>query len=155
AGALYAPRLARREPADAPPPPLDPETTVLIAGGTGDLGALMARHLASAHGARHLLLTTTGPAGEQLSGELEALGCEVRIAPCDIADRTQLEGVLAEVPAAHPVSLVVHAERVSDDGVIERLDRERLARVMAPKVSGTINLHQLTEPLGAQLILFS
>ncbi|NED09006.1 zinc-binding dehydrogenase, partial [Streptomyces sp. SID6648] len=38
------------------PPPLDPDGTVLITGGTGTLGALVARHLVTTHGARHLLL---------------------------------------------------------------------------------------------------
>ena len=40
------------------PQPLNPEGTVLITGGTGGLGALVARHLASEHGARHLLLAS-------------------------------------------------------------------------------------------------
>ncbi|MGW2788176.1 SpnB-like Rossmann fold domain-containing protein, partial [Streptomyces populi] len=36
-------------------PPLDPEGTVLITGGTGTLGTHLARHLVTTHGARHLL----------------------------------------------------------------------------------------------------
>ncbi len=39
-------------------PPFDPEGTVLVTGGTGGLGALVARHLATRHGARHLLLAS-------------------------------------------------------------------------------------------------
>ncbi|MEU9118210.1 polyketide synthase dehydratase domain-containing protein, partial [Streptomyces sp. NPDC048483] len=38
------------------PKPLDPAGTVLITGGTGTLGGLLARHLVAEHGVRHLLL---------------------------------------------------------------------------------------------------
>ncbi|WP_198946573.1 SpnB-like Rossmann fold domain-containing protein, partial [Pseudofrankia asymbiotica] len=65
AGALLAPRLAylpatsddgrTRGGADGSPEPvLDPDGTVLITGGTGTLGGLVARHLVTRHGARHL-----------------------------------------------------------------------------------------------------
>ncbi|MEK8170187.1 polyketide synthase dehydratase domain-containing protein [Streptomyces sp. M19] len=37
---------------------LDPEGTVLVTGGTGTLGGLVARHLVTAHGVRHLVLTS-------------------------------------------------------------------------------------------------
>ena len=40
------------------PTPLDPAGTVLITGGTGVLGSLLARHLVSRHGARNLLLVS-------------------------------------------------------------------------------------------------
>ncbi|MCZ0971601.1 polyketide synthase dehydratase domain-containing protein [Streptomyces albulus] len=47
-------------PEAAPQPrkrrPLDPQGTVLVTGGTGSLGMVVARHLVTAHGVRHLLL---------------------------------------------------------------------------------------------------
>ena len=57
----------------------------------------------------------------------------------------QLRELLATVPAEHPLSMVIHAAGVLDDGVIESLDGERLSRVMAPKVDAAINLHELTK----------
>ena len=43
-----------------------------------------------------------------------------------------------------------------DDGLIDSLDGERLARVMAPKVDAAINLHELTERAGLrEFVLFS
>ena len=43
-----------------------------------------------------------------------------------------------------------------DDGVIGSLDGERLRRVMAPKVDGAINLHELTKETDlSQFVLFS
>ena len=66
-GEPLAPRLARIEAAEREQArePIDPERTVLITGGTGGLGALVARHLAEHHGARHLLLVSrSGPEAE-------------------------------------------------------------------------------------------
>jgi acyl transferase domain-containing protein/acyl carrier protein len=161
-GTLFAPRLARMTaPVDAPGSrAFDPRDTVLITGGTGGLGALLARHLVAEHGVERLLLVSRGgpeaEGAEQLEAELKELGCDVRIAACDVSDRAQLKGVLASVPAAHPLGTAIHTAGVLDDGVIESLDGERLARVMAPKVDGAINLHELTGEAGlAELILFS
>jgi polyketide synthase 12 len=141
------------------PQPPDPQGTILITGATGGLGALLARHLAE-HGARHLLLVSrSGPRAEgvgELERSLEDLGANVKIAACDVADRNQLQSVIAQVPKAHPLSVVIHAAGVIDDGVISSLDSERLQRVMAPKVDAAINLHELTRDLPlTELIFFS
>ena len=68
-GAALVPRLAAAKGGaeqGAKAPAFDPERTVLITGGTGGLGALFARHLAEAHGARHLLLVSRS--GAECSG---------------------------------------------------------------------------------------
>ncbi len=137
--------------------PLGGEGTVLITGGTGGLGALLARHLVAERGVRRLLLASRrGERAEgapELQAELREGGCEVEIAACDVSHSDQLEGLLARVPTEHPLSVVIHTAGVLDDGVIESLDGERLARVMAPKVDAAINLHRLA--CSAELILFS
>jgi 5-hydroxydodecatetraenal polyketide synthase CpkA len=159
AGSLYAPRLERASvPAEPPiPPALDPRGTVLITGGTGGLGALLARHLVSERGVKKLLLVSrSGPEAEgaqALQHQLRELGGEVRIAACDVSERTQLQELLASISAESPLSMVVHAAGVLDDGVLESLDAERLARVMTPKVAAAVNLHELAG--AAELILFS
>jgi mycoketide-CoA synthase len=141
---------------DVPQPP-DPQRTVLITGGTGGLGALLARHLVVEHGVSHLLLVSRRGLEAEGAGELEAelsdLGCDVRIAPCDVSDRAQLQGLLASIPAEHPLGTAIHAAGVLDDGTIDSLDGERLRRVMTPKVDGALNLHELAGE--AELILFS
>ncbi|HWX43943.1 MAG TPA: amino acid adenylation domain-containing protein [Solirubrobacteraceae bacterium] len=160
-GALYAPRLARagaQGPSGAPS--FDPRGTVLITGGTGGLGGLVARHLAEAHGVGHLLLTSRrGPQAEgaaELRAELEALGAQVRIDACDVTDREQLRGLLDSVPAEHPLAAVVHAAGVLDDGVIAAQTAGRLRAVMAPKVDAALHLHELTEHLDLEaFVLFS
>ncbi|MFJ1991299.1 type I polyketide synthase [Streptomyces asiaticus] len=128
--------------------PLDPEGTVLITGATGTLGGLVARHLVGEHGVRHLLLVSRrGPAADgmgELRSELAGLGATVTVAACDAADREALAGLLGAIPAAHPLTAVIHAAGVLDDGVVDTLNPERLDRVLRPKVDAAWNLHELT-----------
>ncbi|WP_443053083.1 SDR family NAD(P)-dependent oxidoreductase [Streptomyces sp. FXJ1.172] len=130
--------------------------TVLITGGTGSLGGLVARHLVAVHGVRRLLLTsrrgTGAPGAAALIAELGELGAEVSVVACDAADRDELARVLAGIPREHPLTGVVHAAGVLDDGVVAALTSERLEQVMRPKVDAAVNLHELTR--GADLSAF-
>src|SRR5262249_10240514 len=107
-GRGYAPRLAPMGAvADAPERSLNAEGTVLITGGTGALGAQVARHLVAKHGVRHLLLLSrkgrAAAGAEALLSELERAGAQVRLGSCDVADRAALARWIASVPAAHPL----------------------------------------------------
>ena len=143
-----------------PAPPLDGEGTVLITGGTGGLGALVARHLVRSHGVRSLLLASRrGPeaeGAEELVAELEELGADVSVAACDVADRAQVKMLLEGVGAAQPLVGVVHAAGVLDDGLVGSLTPERVHGVLAPKVGGAWHLHELTEDIELRaFVLFS
>ncbi|MEU5695465.1 type I polyketide synthase [Actinosynnema sp. NPDC020468] len=137
----------------------DPDGTVLITGGTGGLGAEVARHLVTRRGVRHLLLVSRrgGDAehAPRLRRELAEAGAEVTITACDVADRRALAALLADIPAEHPLTAVVHTAGVVADGVVESLTSRHLATVLAPKVAGAWNLHELTRDLDlAQFVLF-
>jgi NADPH:quinone reductase-like Zn-dependent oxidoreductase/NAD(P)-dependent dehydrogenase (short-subunit alcohol dehydrogenase family)/acyl carrier protein len=142
------------------PAPFDPEGTALITGGTGTLGALLARHLISEHGVRHVLLTSRrgpdAPGAADLREALVALGAEVTIAACDIADRDALKRLLATVPVRHPLTAVIHTAGVLDDSVLESLTSAQLDDVLRPKVDAALNLHELTRDLElSAFILYS
>ncbi len=128
--------------------------TVLITGGTGVLGGLVARHLVRDHGVRRLLLVSRSGGGEELRDELTRLGADVTVARCDVADRDSLARLLASVPADHPLTAVVHAAGVLDDAVVTELTPEHLRQVSEPKVRAAWNLHELTHDLRA-FVLFS
>ncbi|WP_425274909.1 SDR family NAD(P)-dependent oxidoreductase, partial [Streptomyces flavovariabilis] len=160
-GAVRVPRLTRDvSSTPAAPPVWDAEGTVLVTGGTGALGALVARHLVAEHGVRHLLLTSrrglAAPGAAELRDELTGRGARVTVAACDVADRDALARTLAEVPAEHPLRAVVHTAGVLDDGVLEALSPERVSRVLRPKADGAWHLHTLTRHLDlSAFVLFS
>jgi acyl transferase domain-containing protein/NADPH:quinone reductase-like Zn-dependent oxidoreductase len=139
-----------------PPAALDPRGTVLITGGTGTLGGLVARRLVAEHGVRHLLLLSrrgaASPGAGELREELTAAGAEVTLVACDGADRDALSKVLADIPADHPLTGVVHAAGVLDDAVLGSLTPARLDAVLRPKADAAWNLHELTR--GADLSAF-
>ncbi|MEU1485323.1 SDR family NAD(P)-dependent oxidoreductase [Streptomyces sp. NPDC005752] len=141
-GEVRVPRLARAKPGG--PHVWDPDGTVLVTGGTGGLGALIARHLVTGHGVRRLLLAgrrgADAPGAADLRAELAALGAEVTLARCDVADRADLAALLDR----HPVRAVVHAAGVVDNGVLATLDADRVERVLRPKVDAAWHLHDLT-----------
>ncbi|WP_334314121.1 SDR family NAD(P)-dependent oxidoreductase [Streptomyces heilongjiangensis] len=142
------------------PAPLDPDGTVLVTGGTGGLGALLARHLVTEHGVRHLLLASRSgpdaPGAAQLAAELAELGAEVTVRAADVADRDQTAALLAAVPGHHPLTAVVHAAGVLDDTVVDQLDPDRLAAVLRPKLDAAAHLHDLTADLDlSAFVLFS
>ncbi|WP_410596604.1 SDR family NAD(P)-dependent oxidoreductase [Amycolatopsis sp. lyj-23] len=154
-GQAWVRRLAKAEGTDAAAR-FDPDHTVLITGGTGALGALVARHLVTARGARRLLLTSRRGGAEDLVAELTALGAEVRVTACDVADRAALAELLASIPAGHPLTAVVHAAGVVEDSTVEGLSPESLARVLRPKVEAAWHLHELTAGLElTDFVLFS
>ena len=130
------------------PTPLDPAGTVLITGGTGVLGTLLARHLVTRHGARNLLLVSrkgrTSDGAATIESELTELGASVRIESCDAADRDSLQGLLAGIPVEHPLTAVIHAAGVLDDAVFAAQTPHHLDAVLRPKIDAAWNLHELT-----------
>ncbi|MEU8827598.1 SDR family NAD(P)-dependent oxidoreductase [Streptomyces sp. NPDC048636] len=160
-GEIHVPRLVVVRPdQDATPPVLDPEGTALITGGTGALGRLVARHLASAHGVRHLLLVSRSGGDssdlDTLTGELATLGARIRVAACDAADPRALADLLATVPDTHPLTAVVHAAGVLDDGVVTAMTPDQLDTVLTPKLDAAWHLHRLTRDRDpAVFVMFS
>ncbi|WP_299542259.1 type I polyketide synthase, partial [uncultured Streptomyces sp.] len=158
-GVCRAPRLVRAsEGAGAEAPEFDPDGTVLITGGTGGLGALFARHLAEQQGVRNLLLVSRrGPAADgvaELVAGLGAVGCAVRVEACDVSDRDQLASLIGSLE--RPLTAVIHAAGVVDDGVLESLSAEQVERVMRPKVDAALHLHELTAGMDlSAFVLFS
>ncbi|MGY0055443.1 type I polyketide synthase [Streptomyces sp. LZ34] len=147
-----------RPPADAVAPRAwDPDGTVLITGGTGVLGRLVARHLVTTHGVRHLLLAgRRGPDADgvpELLAELTRLGTDATVRACDMADRHAVAELLSGVPARHPLRAVIHLAGVVDDGILTSLSAQRMDAVLGPKAIGALHLHDLTRDAGLDAFL--
>ncbi|MEV4742846.1 type I polyketide synthase, partial [Streptomyces sp. NPDC049555] len=146
-------------PAGDDAPAWQPTGTVLVTGGTGALGAHVARDLARA-GAAHLLLVSRrgpdAPGAEALRAELLELGAKVTVAACDVTDRGALAALLAGIPADAPLTAVVHSAGIVDDGVVDGLTPERLDAVHRAKAASALALHDLTREHDLQaFVLFS
>ncbi|MEU5032293.1 SDR family NAD(P)-dependent oxidoreductase [Streptomyces milbemycinicus] len=144
-GRATAPRLTRA-PAGSPRPPrgIDPNGTALITGGTGTLGALLARHLVHQHGVTDLLLTSRrgpdAPGATELTAELTKAGAHVTITACDTADPDQLAALLSH----HTLTTVIHTAGILDDATITTLTNTQLHNVLRPKIDAATHLHHLT-----------
>ncbi|WP_433623995.1 SDR family NAD(P)-dependent oxidoreductase [Nocardia sp. CA-120079] len=172
AGGLLVPRLVRARTEEAHPSPdhhpLSSRDaalpfgagTVLITGGTGGLGALLARHLVTVHGVRHLLLVSrrgeTAHGARELVSELSESGVAVAVAACDVGDREALRSLLDSIAADHPLTGVVHAAGVLDDGTLAGLTTAQLRRVFSSKAAAAWHLHELTRDRAlSAFVLFS
>ncbi|WP_212735701.1 type I polyketide synthase [Herbidospora galbida] len=137
-----------------------PDGTVLLTGATGALGALLAEHLVTRYGVRHLLLVSRrgpdAPGAADLARRLTDLGAAPVVAACDTGDPIQLRRLLDGVPADRPLSAVVHAAAVLDDTTVTDLTPERLHSVLTAKADAAHFLHHFTRhrPLDA-FVLFS
>ncbi|MEO3797846.1 SDR family NAD(P)-dependent oxidoreductase, partial [Nonomuraea sp. B10E15] len=151
-GQIHVPRIV---PVTSPPATERPGAaaggTVLLTGGTGDLGALAARRLVTEHGVRHLLLAgrrgPAAPGAGDLVSELTELGAQVTVAACDVADRDELAALLAGIPAEHPLTGVVHLAGIVADGAVTSLTPDHVDRVFGPKADAAWHLHELTQDL--------
>nr|WP_307811624.1 alpha/beta fold hydrolase [Streptomyces sp. AV19] len=153
---VLVPRLVRvpRSPDVPEGTGLDVGGTVLVTGGTGALGSVVARHLVRSYGVRHLLLAgrrgPQAPGAAELTEELLALGAaEVRIAACDLADRADTARLLESVSPEHPLTAVFHLAGVLDDGTLPSLTPQRLATALRPKALAALHLHELTSDADA------
>ena len=135
--------------------------TVLITGGTGMAGAVLARHVVHRYGVGHVVLASRrGDRAEgagELVAELTQAGAEVQVVACDVADRDAVAALLAGLPAQYPpLTAVIHAAGMIDDAVITSLTPDRIDTVLAAKVDGAWNLHELTRDLNLSMfVIFS
>ncbi|MDW5325038.1 type I polyketide synthase [Plantactinospora sp. KLBMP9567] len=142
-GTIVAPRLAPSVAADGAAPALDPDGTVLITGGTGALGAILARHLVAEYGVRHLVLASRRGTPPPWADELPA---RVSVRACDVRDRSEVDALVASCRPG--LTAVFHLAGLLDDGVLTAMSPERIAAVLAPKADAAWHLHEATRGLG-------
>ncbi|MFJ2055987.1 amino acid adenylation domain-containing protein [Streptomyces sp. NPDC087908] len=113
---------------------LPPHGTYLITGGTGGVGAALARDLAG-RGRPTLLLTGRSaepPAG--LLGELQALGATVEYRAADVSRPADVDTLLASLPR---LDVLIHAAGVVRPGTLRAKTPDEIADALAAKTRGT------------------
>ncbi|MFE3762123.1 SDR family NAD(P)-dependent oxidoreductase [Streptomyces sp. NPDC059104] len=158
-------RWTRRELPYTPQPGnaevIRPQGVYLVTGGLGGLGLEVASRLAgTGMQPRILLLGRRGlPQGAEADpafdtvraaiAEMEALGAEVRVLACDVANERALRRAL-DTATAHfgRVNGVLHLAGLPGDGMIHFRDRAQVADVLRPKVQGTLLLERLLREQG-------
>ncbi|WP_343283611.1 SDR family NAD(P)-dependent oxidoreductase [Streptomyces sp. CS014] len=150
-GEVRVARLTRATGAVKSP---EPGASVLVTGGTGGLGAAVARHLAARDGVSELVLVsrrgTEAPGARELVAELSGHGARTTVVACDVGDREAVARLLSD----HPVSGIVHTAGVLDDGLIGSLTPERFDPVFRSKADAAWHLHELAEEMSLDLSMF-
>ncbi|MGW1794370.1 SDR family NAD(P)-dependent oxidoreductase, partial [Streptomyces tubercidicus] len=147
-------------PVDGKPPRRSwrPRGTVLVTGGTGALGAHIARWLAG-NGAEHLVLTgrrgADVPGVAALCSELRDQGVQVTVAGCDIGDQQAVADLVRQIERdGEPIRAVVHGAGVSALGSLAEAGPEDLAAALAGKVAGADHLTSVLDPAQLDAVIY-
>ncbi|SFY45124.1 SDR family NAD(P)-dependent oxidoreductase, partial [Streptomyces atratus] len=135
-----------------------PTDTVIVTGGTGAIGAHVARWLA-ANDAEHIVLTSRSgekaAGARELKADLELAGTEVTVAACDVADRDSVKALLDGLAAdGHHVRTVLHAAGVGLLAPLTECGPEAAAYVANGKVSGARHFDELLDPAGLDAVVY-
>ncbi|MDJ0732651.1 MAG: type I polyketide synthase [Nostocaceae cyanobacterium] len=133
--------------------------TYLIVGGLGGIGLHLAQWMVE-RGARHLVFmgrSGANPHGREVLKDLEQLGVEIVIATGDVSQKQEVAKVLDQIKASMPpLRGIMHLAGINDDRLLREHKWELFTKVFAPKVSGSWNLHILTQEIPLDFfVLFS
>lgn len=146
-----------------PPPPapleLDPKASFVLAGGLGGIGRSIALRLAS-RGAKNLIFLSRSvnvhAEGKKTIAKLRSLGCASHVFQCDISDESRLHEVFETIRGTlPPVRGCIQCSFVLKDGAFESMSHQDWQAALAPKVSGSWNLHELLPHVDFFLMLSS
>jgi acyl transferase domain-containing protein/NAD(P)-dependent dehydrogenase (short-subunit alcohol dehydrogenase family)/acyl carrier protein len=131
----------------------------LITGGTGGLGLIVAKFMATVAKVRLILVGRSAltPGQEEALAGIKALGSEVRYIKADVAKQVEVNNLIAALKADyHGIQGVIHGAGIIRDALIINKTGPEMAAVIAAKVWGTVHLDLALrdEPLDF-LIFFS
>lgn len=134
------------------------DSTYLITGATGGLGALVARHLVS-RGARRLALLGLRPLPEPLVRELREAGAAIEVHSGPLTDRDVLSGFLdrvrAELGAVEGVFHCAGRSSAGTPGPLSGRGLDAIRQVLEPKGDGLDRLMELLGTDPSFFLLFS
>lgn len=125
-------------------------STYIISGGMGMIGLALANRLATNYNATIILLgrSILSDEKEQNLAKLNTGKGKVSYFSTDITDKNQLQKTIAKITEAHTnVRGIIHMAAVLKDHLFKDKSREDFEQVLAVKVQGANNLHELTKNL--------
>jgi NADP-dependent 3-hydroxy acid dehydrogenase YdfG/acyl carrier protein len=161
AGAVHVARLARVALPAAPATPAVAAGTWLVTGARGAIGTRLVERLIAQGAPNVVCVSRALPVAaecERLTRRAHAAGANLEFAALDVADAHAVRELVDRLAgqARHPLVGVLHAAGVLEDGLLRGQPEAAVARVLAPKVAGTLNLHRATAHLPlAQFACFS
>ena len=120
------------------------EGIAIILGGMQGFGLAAAHWLAVQGVRRFALISRRGAATPGAEAALASLGAQAQAYACDATDALALASTLAEIRKLGPITGVVQAAAVFEDGTAAALYARRVARVLAAKLTVAENLDRLT-----------
>lgn len=117
----------------------------LITGGTSGFGLLTAQWLAERGAGRIILASRSGRAAPGLEEALRKMTarCAVEVMAVDITNPVSVRALIQSASThSQPLRGIIHGAMVLDDGLIREVTRERLHRVLAPKVAGALAISE-------------
>jgi len=123
----------------------------LISGGTGGLGIELTKWLGEQGAEKIILLSRSGKTSDQGQSTFEKVlknGTEIEIIQADVTNLESLKAIVLKIQESpYILKGVFHAAMVLDDCFWNDLDINRLNKVLAPKISGVLNLHEIVKDL--------
>jgi non-ribosomal peptide synthase protein (TIGR01720 family) len=149
----------------------------LITGGLGDIGLLLAQHLAKTVKAKLILIgrgglperseweqwLVTHDSQDPVSSKIQKvrslleLGAEVEVKSADVTNFQEMQAVIAEaLQKFGQINGVLHAAGIAGSGIIQLKTQDIASNVLAPKVKGTLVLDEVLKSIDLDFfVLFS
>ncbi|MEV3875261.1 SDR family NAD(P)-dependent oxidoreductase, partial [Streptomyces sp. NPDC049906] len=159
-GLAHVPRLVRGAPDPAPMTGFEswgPQDTLLITGGTGGLATLIAEHLITQHGIKHLALASRqgphAPNATQLTQHLTHLGAHITLHTCDMGNPTHVTQLINNLPH---LKGIIHTAGTLHDATLTNQTPTHLHTTLTPKADAAWHLHHATTHLDlTHFVLYS
>ncbi|CAB3765823.1 SDR family NAD(P)-dependent oxidoreductase [Paraburkholderia humisilvae] len=148
--------LARERDGGGMPEWFREQGVYLITGGAGGLGRLFAQQILAQRAHARVILAGRRAPGDTELDALRALGT-VEFRTLDVTDAAQTDALVSAIVRDHGgLHGVVHSAGQLRDEFIIRKTAQAFADVLAPKVTGTVNLDAATRTLDLDfMVLFS
>lgn len=129
----------------------------VILGGTGGIGLELSRYLAKTVQAKLILLGRNPLSKNQIEQikHIETMGAEVLHIEADASDYSSMEKAVTQAKETFgSIHGAIHSAMVLNDKMLINMDEETLLSVLAPKISGSVNLYEVLKDQPLDFMMF-